>query len=117
MFPSVTTTEQRTHLLPAHGNRLLREALLHLLVVVGLHLDQRRQHVLVVISVLVVEQRRGELRLVDGVGAVEVGEPRLGLGLPQLLELVDLVLTDVPSADLELLRRDLEFSFRRDAKN
>ncbi len=98
----------REALLPAHGNAAGAEGLLHLPIVVGLHLDQRRQDVLVVIPVLVPQQGRGEVGVVDDVGPVEVGEAGVGLGLPQLLELVDLRLGEVPREEQLLLGRHLD---------
>ena len=50
---------------PAHGDPLLRLRLLHLLVVVGLELDQRPHDVLVLVGVLVAHLHRGGLRVVQ----------------------------------------------------
>ena len=94
----------RQTLLPADGNRLLRQALLHVHVVIGLHFNQGRQHVLVVVTVLVVEQCGGKLRFINGIGAFQVNEASVGFGFPQLFQFVYLVLRDVACADLELIR-------------
>ena len=50
---------------PAHGHPLLRLRLLHLLVVVGLELDQRPHDVLVLVGILVTHLHRGGLRVVQ----------------------------------------------------
>ena len=54
------------------------------------------------------KQRGGKLRLINGIGAVEVDKSSLGFGSPQFFQFVDLILRDVTRTDLKLVRRDLK---------
>ena len=97
----------RKGLVPPHRDALLRQTFLHLLVVVGLQLDQRCQDVLVVIAILVVEEGGIELCLVGNFRPVQIGVPGVGLRLPQLLELVDLGLRYLTGTNQVAILRDL----------
>ena len=103
----------RKGLVPPDRDALLRQTFLHLLVVVGLELDQRCQDVLVVIPVLIVEEGGIELRFVGNLGPVQVGVTGIGLRLPQLLELVDLGLRYLAGTDQVSVLGNLQESERK----
>mmetsp|Transcript_11254 Transcript_11254/g.30094 ORF Transcript_11254/g.30094 Transcript_11254/m.30094 type:complete len:330 (+) Transcript_11254:1957-2946(+) len=82
---------------PAHDDVLLRLRLLHSFVVVCLHLDQRREHVLVLVGILVAQHDGLRVVLESGAGlALEVLQGRFAIRLPELLQLVHLSCRDVP---------------------
>eukprot|EP00906_Rhabdomonas_costata_P014529 RCo020884 len=95
----------QTHL-PPHGNAVLALRLLHRPVVLCLQPHQRPKHALVVVGVLVVELHRR--RLVVGARALQVLHEGLRGGLPQVLQLIDLLCRDLPGAVLLLLRGNLD---------
>ena len=91
---------------PAHAHVLARLRLARLPVVVRLELDEGREHVLVVVPVLVLEQDGLDVLLGQRAGRVQVAKVRVGIRRPQRLELVDprgrrrVGLGNVPSTSL-----------------
>jgi len=76
---------------PPHRDVLLRLGLLHVLVVVGLQLDQRPHDVLVLVGVLVAKLHGGGFRVgEDAVTTEGVVDARVWVCTPQLLKAIDL---------------------------
>lgn len=88
-------------LVPAHGDVLLLLVLLDSAVVLGLELHKRRQDVLVVVAILVVQQRW--LSFLIHPGLLYVEKCGLGVRSPHLLQLVDLRSGDLAGPQLLLL--------------
>mmetsp|Transcript_100099 Transcript_100099/g.215926 ORF Transcript_100099/g.215926 Transcript_100099/m.215926 type:complete len:332 (-) Transcript_100099:17-1012(-) len=94
---------------PADNDVLLRLRLLHLPIVVGLHLHERREDVLVLVGVLVAQHDGLRVILEPWPRlAVEILQGRIRILLPELLQLVDLRGGDVPGPHLLLRVRDLD---------
>ena len=86
---------------PSHSQPVLALRLLLRSVVVRFNLEQRSEDVLVLVSVGVSKRHRLELLVV--VQDVRVVQPRVRVGLPQLLEPVGLRVGQRPGANLGLL--------------
>lgn len=91
---------------PAHLNVALGLRLLQAAVVVGLHLDERCEYVLILVGVLVA-QRHGR-RLLVHAGPLEILKLSLRRLFPQVFEFVDLLRGNLTRAELLLLRGDLD---------